>query len=319
MAPRRTAEIDRLLDEAQGKGACLSVHDRALRAALERRVGHGLVSPRPSLYARKAYWEGLPRRQRELHILRGQAGRHPNWTFCFASAALLHGLPISFGRLKKCHVLGTGTAHSSLARRHYVRRRGVVLDGVRVTSFEDTIVDCLLTLGFDEGLVIADAALARLGVTRERLAELVLRLGKGRSGLDDALACVAWADARSESGGESMGRAVMIRHGFMLPELQVVVGNANCEGESWRCDYLWHLADGTTVAGELDGHEKYVNPEMTKGRDAVAVMSNERMRESQLTLYVDRIMRFSYADIVNEERLVAKLEKFGIPRVSQGG
>ncbi len=106
----------------------------------------------------------------------------------------------------------------------------------------------------------------------------------------------------------------MIEHGFMLPELQVVVGDPSRKGESWRCDYFWVLADGTRVAGELDGLEKYTNPEMTKGQSAVKVMSDERIRESQLTLAVDRVLRFTWDDVKDEQRLVAKLEQFGIPR-----
>ena len=70
------------------------------------------------------------------------------------------------------------------------------------------------------------------------------------------------------------------------------------------------------ISGELDGGEKYVNPAMTHGRDVLQVMRDERLRESGMTLAVDRVMRFTFSDVANEARLVALLERFGIPHVA---
>lgn len=113
-----------------------------------------------------------------------------------------------------------------------------------------------------------------------------------------------------------MARAIMIEHGFMLPELQVSIENPDNPGHPWRCDFFWELPDGTIVVGELDGGEKYVNPAMAHGRDALQVMRDERLRESGMTLAVDRVMRFTFSDVANEARLVALLERFGIPHVA---
>lgn len=318
MGTRRDAEIDRLLDEAEARRCCLAACDRILKEALDRRVGTQLVRPRPRLFARATYWEALDRIERERHVVRGLATLHPGWTFSHATAALMHGLPISLRHLKQAHILAPEThAGPSLAIRHRSSRRHGIVDisGVRVTSLEDTIVDCLLSLDFREGLAIADAALARLGTDVAGLERLVRQRGRRRPGVRQALQTARWADARSESGGESVARAVMIEHGFMVPELQVVIGDPLRPGTSWRCDYYWLLADGTRVAGELDGAEKYVNTSMTRGRSALQVMQDERIRESQLTLAVDRVLRFSWADVRNERRLIAKLEQFGIPRI----
>ena len=317
MGTRRDREIERLLDKAQIEQSCLGATNRIMREALDRRIGEQLVRPRPRLYARKAYWEKLGKSERERHIIRGLAALHPDWVFCQASAALMLGLPVSLRRLKKAHVIMPGThskAGIALKCQSKVPRATAAAGIVQVTSLEDTIVDCLLAFDFKDGLAIADAALARLGNDGERLKRLVRERGRRRPGLRQALETIRWADSRSESGGESIARAVMIEHGFMLPELQVVVGDPSRKGESWRCDYFWVLDDGTRVAGELDGLEKYTNPEMTKGQSAVKVMSNERIRESQLTLAVDRVLRFTWDDVKDEQRLVAKLEQFGIPR-----
>ena len=279
MAAHRDRQIGELLDEAQRCGRCAAASDRLLREALDRRVGTELVRPRPRLYARTSYWNGLPRRSREEHILRGLAALHPDWTFCSASAALLHGLPVSYRQLKSAHILDPAS-HTSCAGVTRHRQRSTQPSpararGVRVTPLTDTIVDCLLALNFT----------------------------------------AQHADARSESGGESMARAVMIENGFMPPELQVPIENPDRPGWPWRTDFYWLLPDGTTVAGELDGGEKYVNPNMTHGRDALQVLRDERIRESQLALAVDRVMRFTFADVIDERRLVALLERFGIPRI----
>ena len=45
-------------------------------------------------------------------------------------------------------------------------------------------------------------------------------------------------------------------------------------------------------------------------------MRDERLRESGMTLAVDRVMRLTFSDVVNEARLVALLERFGIPHVA---
>ncbi len=319
MATRRDKEIEGLLDEAQQARRCAVATDRLLREALDRRAGTSLVRPRPRLYARPSYWACLPRRAREEHILRGFAMLHPDWVFCHASAALLHGLPISYRQLERAHILAPD-AHASNASA--IRRRNADalsrvtrVSGVLVTSLEDTIVDCLLCLSFKEGLAIADAALARLRIDVDDLERLIRERGYHRPGVRQALKTARHADALSESGGESMARAAMIEHGFLLPRLQVPIENPEQPGSPWRCDFFWEFADGTTVAGELDGGEKYVNPLMTRGRDALQVMRDERIRESRMTLAVDRVMRFTFAEVIDERRLIALLEQFGIPRL----
>ena len=319
----RRREVDELLETAECERRCAVTADVLLERALRRRCRSDLVRPRPGCYARRAHWERLGRMERERHIVRGYARAHRGWIYCQATAALMHGLPVSVRHLARLHVLagdGRGRSRSTaMAQHHYRRRDGlistVVIDGVWVTSLEETVVDCMLAFGFGEALAVADAALRLMRIDRDELVELVRRVGARRPGFATALRAASWADGLSESGGESMARAVMIEHGFVLPRLQVAMGNSAVRGESWRCDYLWELPDGTTVAGELDGLEKYENPDMTRGRSAVQVMSDERIRESRLTAYVDRVMRFTFADVIDEGRLVALLERFGIPRV----
>lgn len=322
MGTRRDFEIERLLDEAQNASRCLASKDRVLCEALNRRLDKQLIKPRNRLYARTSYWNSLSRRNQEEHVVRGIAQLHPNWVFCNSTAALLHKLPISFYHLGQIHILAArdypNSQSSSNIRRHKHRTYQssiAIIDGIKLTSFEDTLVDCLLEFNFREGLAIADAALAHLRFSPNELLQLVKDRGRNRPGIRQAIQTAQWANSLSESGGESMARAIMIEHGFMVPELQVNIRNANGFEGNWRVDFFWKLANGTTVAGELDGAEKYTNPEMTHGTNSLQVLSAERIRESRITLAVDRVMRFTYSDIVHEEHLVALLERFGIPRV----
>ena len=53
---------------------------------------------------------------------------------------------------------------------------------------------------------------------------------------------------------------------------------------------------------------------MRHGLPMEAVLRNERTRESRLSLTGARIMRFTFADVLNRARFVHMLETFGVPR-----
>ena len=83
----------------------------------------------------------------------------------------------------------------------------------------------------------------------------------------------------------------------------------------YRADFLWTLPDGSQVIGEFDGREKYVNPEMTGGRDVVDVLADERLRESRISACGAPIMRFSYRDVCDRRFFDRLLRTFRIPHV----
>ena len=123
-----------------------------------------------------------------------------------------------------------------------------------------------------------------------------------------------YADARSESGGESIARAAMIQHGFALPELQVALPRPLDRRRSYRVDFLWTRLDGSRVIGEFDGMQKYEDAALRGGRTPMRVLADEQHREAQLTLYGMPIMRFSSKDVANTGRFVKLLDQYGIPR-----
>lgn len=123
-----------------------------------------------------------------------------------------------------------------------------------------------------------------------------------------------YADARSESGGESIARAAMIRQGFALPELQVALPQPLNPRRTYRVDFLWTRLDGSKVIGEFDGMQKYEDKALRGGRSSLRVLADEQHREAQLTLYGMPIVRFSYKDVANTGRFVELLNRYGIPR-----
>ena len=81
----------------------------------------------------------------------------------------------------------------------------------------------------------------------------------------------------------------------------------------FRVDYLWQLEDGSYLIGGLDGLEKYRLDDDTK-EGIIGSFSEERQRESHLTLLGYPVLRFSFNEIKNPMELARKLELAGVPR-----
>ncbi|MBQ6523099.1 MAG: hypothetical protein IJI12_00400, partial [Atopobiaceae bacterium] len=155
--------------------------------------------------------------------------------------------------------------------------------------------------------------------TKERLLDFIAAQDKRVHGREQALTTMSHADTLAESGGESIARATIIEQGFMLPELQHVLRDITDSSVTYRVDFWWETEGQQPIIGELDGHDKYVVPTMTNGKSIVEIMSNERLRESRVSGSGAKVMRFSYADVINTEYFVHLLDSFGVPRVEKDG
>ena len=186
--------------------------------------------------------------------------------------------------------------------------------GLRVTSLQQTVVDCAREFEFCEALAVADACLRHYAVSQSELLSFAEREGKGLWGIGQAREVLACANGLAESWGESVARGLMIRLGFMVPELQVVIDLSAELGGSRRVDFLWRLPDGTVIIGEFDGRMKYEDKTLLRGRDAVDVLVDERQRESRLTSTGAAIVRFTYDDLRNPARFAELLDAYGVPR-----
>lgn len=322
MADTLGRDLAALLDDAEHRRSCATTTSRATRRALLRAVETGaLASPHPGLFVREATWRELAGDPmlRTRYVVGGLSSLHPHWIFCSHTAAALHGLPISHAWLGKIHVTASATSHYRESRRiahHRIAHpHETTIDGIPVTSLARTTLDVLRETGLGDGLAVADFVARARGWSRGELIDALERSGERTPGMARALRIAQHVDPKSESGGESIARALMIKLGFVLPELQVRVANPLVATAHFRVDFAWILPDGTVVIGELDGREKYRSAAMIGARSSVDVFAEERLRESLLTMTGARIVRFSFSELGDSESFERKLLAFGVPKV----
>ena len=308
------------IHEAQKNGACIVPQNDAELQRLRRAVKRCLaVSPVRGVFVGKQHWDDLKPRGRALLVMSGLQQLHPNWTFVGPSAAAAHGLwvsnrdllPIRVATNWKAHGVSRGAVFRQCSREADV----MCVNGLRCSSLLRTAFDCLREMDFCHGLAIADSTLRVGGIDREALVREIRRLDSVGRGSLHALETAAHADSRAQSGGESMSRAKMIVLGYELPELQIELQDV-VDGGVYYGDFGWMRDGKCWLVGELDGHEKYVNPEMTKGQDAIEILSKERLRESRITAKRIAVMRFSFADMVDSARFAMILDSFEVPKSS---
>lgn len=321
MAKQPTLQCRAAVLEAQTQGACYDSSSKAEQRQLRRMVERGeLVSPITALFASASWWGELDPNERALAQIRALAHKHPDWVFCEMSAALVHGLWVSYEVSEKIHIL---TPHSGQSRSSglIVRHPSSNLDfievnGIRVTPLIRTAFDCCRSYPVRKCLGVADSALRAMRQDANWLKEAFSAFPHQTKGWKQANVVASMANPLSENGGESLARATMIMLGFQNPQLQVEKSDP-VDGSTYRLDFLWTLPDGKEIAGELDGHEKYVNPEMTGGRDMEDVLIDERLRESRINALGIPVARFSIKDVRNPARFARILEAYGIPRTER--
>ncbi len=174
--------------------------------------------------------------------------------------------------------------HTSEDERSFVEH-----GGLRITSPDDTVLDLVRCLPAAFGLAVVDAALRMFpdAVTSDglRLLSTQQRNIRGRARIPWAL---DRADARAESVGESVSRAVIEWWGFPEPQLQ----RAHViEGRTYRSDFAW---PDVRVVGESDGWEKYG----TVMDDARRAVRAEKRRENDLRRDGWSVARWDFADAV---------------------
>lgn len=270
----------------------------------------------PGLYARPEYWSELKFRQRYLHRVRALAQKHPDWTFCSYTAAVIYGLSVSYANLTHIHIAvapaQSTTPGSQVIRHRYAYRTRASQMDIAVTDIDQTIADCLVDASFVEGLIIADSALHEQLLSKEHLIEAVNKLGLNRRGVVTARRVARCADGLSESGGESKARALMIERGWQVPELQVELFDPVEPGRPYRVDYLWRVGD-RLIIGEFDGFVK--SEKAAEEGKLVKAQFDERQRESRLSMLDNcKIVRLCWDDLKDLTKLDRKLKVAGVPR-----
>lgn len=313
-------QIDALLDQAENARRCAHSSDPLIQKGLYRRYRAGdLARPYPGLFTRAEYWHQLNEPEQSLHMARALRDLHPNWVFSGITAAAAHG----FDHPRILHRQGltiTLPSHGSYRPHEKLniiyspcpREKAVIANGIAVTNPFRTLLDCGRTIDFVHSLPIFDDA-ASNGIEEKQILQECARTTLDCSRIFKLL---RYTDARSENGGESFARAVMIENGFSVPQLQVPFTDP-LTGKQFRVDFLWRTADGRIIVGELDGTAKYVDPQMTDRKSIQETVQAEREREQALfRAGVTEIVRFTFDDAVRQKPLIAKLRRAGVPCVS---
>lgn len=171
-----------------------------------------------------------------------------------------------------------------------------------VTSPERTAVDMAREFDFPTAVMIADAVLRRSG-SAELMQELIGRAPKRRGNVM-ALTVAAFADARSESPGESLMRAQFNRQQCPAPDLQVGIYTPLGHFVA-RCDFGWRKQ---RVVGEYDGPQKYGRL-LKPGQTVSDVVVLEKEREANIRDQGWEVIRFCLADLRNPGAAAARLTR----------
>jgi hypothetical protein len=265
---------------------------------------------RPGVYVRTEEWAALaPWDRYELRVEAVQR----TWTnpiFCFESAARSHGLP-EFDEPRFIHLFNPGGTSwregDVIVHGAKGGRSTTTVDGRTVTSADETAIDLCRVLPPAFALAVADTALRMLRASDKTLGFGALgRQQADRRGrrqldwLDD------FADARAESVGESVSRAVIRWLGYADPDLQVEFEYEGCLD---RADFYWR---GVRTIGESDGYGKYDADNAAKMKQHFV---NEKKREDRLRRYEKGFIRWDWPDTMRHAALDKKLKLGGIPRV----
>lgn len=179
-----------------------------------------------------------------------------------------------------------------------------VIRGIPVTTPARTAVDIARAATFDQGVVVADAALRQTGTNRPALEE-VLRASAGRHGVTRAARVVAFADGRAASPGESRSRVLFARNHLPVPVLQREVRDRDGMHVA-TVDFWW--GGRRPVVGEFDGEVEYGRL-LRPGQDPGDVVVQEKIREDHLRELGLDVVRWTWQDLADPQHLLARLRR----------
>lgn len=282
------------------------------RRALRRDVERGLlVRVHLGVYVQAAWWSAMSVDQRQ--VLRARALvlvlREPP-VFSHWTAAVLHGLPLLDPRLVRVHttVPRAGVRGNEGVFGHVFAlgdEEVVERDGIRFTSVPRTVVDVAGSGTTEEGIVLADAALAA-GLPKEMLLAAIDLAGP-RKAAKRIGRVVDFSDGGAKSPLESTSRWTIHRLGLEQPVLQHPVHDAR--GHVGDLDFWFPDAE---AGGEADGREKYLNPAYAP-RGAGLKVHAEKLREDRMLAAIRRrLARWGWPESRSPQLLRPVLAAVGV-------
>jgi hypothetical protein len=165
------------------------------------------------------------------------------------------------------------------------------VDGVPVTEPVRTALDLARSLPFEAAVVVLDAALHQRRFSSEELRERLFDIA-GSRGCRSAARAVRFADARSESVGESRSRILLHRLEFPPSALQFEVRTATGR-LAGRADFAW---EEERVLGEFDGRIKYGRL-LRPGQEPGEAVFAEKRREDAMCAEDWSVVRWTWSDL----------------------
>jgi hypothetical protein len=260
----------------------------------------------------------------DRHRVRVQAiGRRlgDEQVFSHLTAAALWRLPIigatpHLPQIVGAHAAGGRSTRSFVRRETVLPLDSVEIDGVRVTSLATTVMDVARTCDFGQAVAIVDAALHRTGhpiagvprthVTQSDLLHLHA-LAAPYYGSVKAGRVLEFADALSDSPGESLSRVGIHLSRLSAPQLQVPLSGAS--GKRYVVDFWW---PEFRVIGEFDGKSKYTDPALLSGRSPSEILYAEKLREDDLRAVGCTVARWPWATAMAPSVLRQQLRRAGV-------
>ncbi|MBO0980501.1 hypothetical protein [Microbacterium sp. SD291] len=297
--------------------------ERQVRGLVEAKI---LRRVRRGRYVYEDDWKDLWNEGR--HLVEVVAARlnseGPGPVFWGPSAAVLHGLPLYRLAPRVVHVATVDARHGRTHARitwHNVDVDAAditVVDGIRCTTIERTVLDLARSLSQDAAVSATDAALRMEAVTRNVQDEDSAREWRDRMlvraehlhgrGIRQARRMIAFADGRAQLPGESVSRLHLSRLGFTRFDIQMhVVGAA---GDDYWLDFGFL---GARCFGEFDGLGKYFDERMKGDRSTAQVMLDEKLREDDIRGVTGwRLARWGSSHISTLDAFAERLAAFGI-------
>ncbi|NYD66823.1 hypothetical protein [Agromyces atrinae] len=237
------------------------------------------------------------------------------------TSAILHRLPLVGPVPTDLHLLSpTSSGRRRNGTREFARRGTesiVDIDGLRVTSLEDTLIDIARREPILTALVMTDAALLvdRSGVRSARCTaeELDAKAAdfRGQPGTRMIDAVLRRATTLAESPLESLSRWRFEQVGCPAPVLQHTVRLAS--GRDAHLDFAWPELG---IWGEADGAAKYLGLSQAgaTGMTAAQVVIAEKRREDEIRgLTGWRCIRWGWDDAWDVQRFRTLLVRAGLP------
>jgi hypothetical protein len=288
----------------------------AERRALERAVHQGeLERVRPGVLVQRGALDSLWPEERHHVLVRAASTRlRATDVLSHESACAVLGLPFVGDWPSKVHVLDPTSSTTRVTAwfvRHGVVRNapGRTFDrnGMLTTTPARTAVDIASSRSLDGAVPVVDHVLRTLQATAEQLAAEVSRVIKGRT---RAAVAVGMGSAASGSPAESVCRVRFRQLGVPDPVQQHVFARP---GERTAIVDFWFPEHGVVV--EVDGRAKYEDDAMLDGRSTADAHWQEKQREDFVRSFpeVRTVVRVTWADLMNPDRLRMKLHRAGVP------